>query len=658
MTNEAGSPAARSWVFALRPAWMVLAHLAVFESARVGLYFAWPDDFGELGAAGLARALFAGLRFDLSIVALALAPALVALSLPWRFAAHPRWRDAWAWWGFAMLTLATAVLIGDACYFGLVHRHVGVEIASLGDDLDLVLGAAVGEYLPAILGALAVGALAAWAWRRAMRWDARRAGGVRPPLLAPLACGLLLLVAIRGNVSGKPIGVVNAFESGSLAEGYLTLNGPFSAWHSSRNSRPKALDYMPWPAAVANVQAQILAPGERTEHPRFPLQRTRPSRTHARPNVLVLLLEGWDSIAIDCIRREQGLAPLGLTPSFDALASEGVLFTRFYAAGQRSMDGWSAVLAGLPTLPGMPYIGRGMEQSRLAFLGQLAHADGYRTFFARGAKRGSFRGHAVAPLAGFDQYSAMEDILERWRVEPMTEWGAWDRDTFTETARLAREGDPPFLGFVFTLTTHPPFQIPDDEFARYPHDTAEHRYRNSLHYADRALGELIAQSKLDGWYDETLFVLVSDHTSGASSHDRSPESLHHVPCLLVGPGLVPRVDRRVTSQLDVLPTIVDYAGFTSPYAALGRSLLDPGERGALCIRGNVVLRIEEQGWVVHNTKRRLEALALAPGADLDAIEQRLLASLQVASRLLRRNEVYCPTPALRDGGLAGIMPAR
>ncbi|MCE9595945.1 MAG: LTA synthase family protein [Planctomycetes bacterium] len=658
MEPNVDSDPRRSWRFVARPAWIVLAHLAVYAAARVVLYLAWPGDFGELGLAGLRRAAVAGLRFDLSIVAIGLAPAIVALSLPWRFAASARWRDAWAWWGFASLLLGTALLIGDGCYVGLVHRHIGVELAALDEDLDLLIGMAVGEYLPAVLGIGAFGVVAFFLWRTLMRWDARRFGRALSPVWSPLVVALALLVAIRGNVSGKPIGVVDAFESGSVAEGYLTLNGPFSVWHSSRNARPKAVEYMPWKDAVASVRGAVLAPNEKAGDEELPIQRARAPRSGPRPNVMVVLLESWDALAVDAIRGRRGLPPLGLTPRFDALAKEGVLYPRFHAAGQRSMDGFSAVLCGFPTLPGMPYIGRGMEQSRLGFLGELFAREGWSTFFLQGSKRRSFRGNAIAALAGFDVYEGMEDVVEHQGKEPMADWGAWDDDAFAETARLARGAKSPFLGFVFTTSTHPPFQVPTAEFERFAPDEQLHRYWNSIAYADWSLGRFFDGAKRDGWFANTVFVLVADHTSGLSASDGTPASLHHIPCLVIAPGLAPAIDERITSQLDVLPTLVDLAGIARPYAAFGRSLLEPGERGAWCIRGNLVLRVEESGWVLHNTKARLEAKASTAATDLDAIERRLLAFVQVATLALRRNQVYRPEAAMAPSVPVSTMPVR
>jgi hypothetical protein len=67
--------------------------------------------------------------------------------------------------------------------------------------------------------------------------------------------------------------------------------------------------------------------------------------------------------------------------------------------------------------------------------------------------------------------------------------------------------------------------------------------------------------------------------------------------------------------------------------------------------------LEERGWVVHNTKRRLEAHA-ASDADANEIEARLLAFLQVATLLLRKNQVYRPDAALTPAAGAASMPGR
>ena len=96
-------------------------------------------------------------------------------------------------------------------------------------------------------------------------------------------------------------------------------------------------------------------------------------------------------------------------------------------------------------------------------------------------------------------------------------------------------------------------------------------------------------------------------------------------------------EARVASQLDVIPTIADLAGWSQAQAALGTSLFaDPAPgRGALCVQGNLVLRVEEGGLVLHSLAGRV----LASGESTDAIERRLLSVTQAAYTLLRTNRI-------------------
>ncbi|HUR27131.1 MAG TPA: LTA synthase family protein, partial [Planctomycetota bacterium] len=508
----------------------------------------------------------------------------------------------------------------------------------------LMLSIVRDSYAPALCGMLVALALLGVAWRRAMRWDERPV-----PLRAPAwnVCVLapVMLLAVRGNASGKPIGVVDAFTAGSVAAGYLALNGPFSIAHSVLDSDKVPAEFMPWDAAVRNVQAQVFSDGELALDPEYPLLRARPARptrSESRPNVVVLLLESWDGDVVDVLRAERGLAPLGVTPNFDALSREGVLFTNCYAAGQRSTHGLLAVLSGIPTLPGMPYLGHGVEQSRLSYLGRMALAEGYSTYFLQGSKERSFRIDAIARLAGFQHYLGRDAIVAATGNEAMADWGAWDADLLSTAHELFSEARQPFLGFAFTTSTHLPFQTPAGHASPYPDDSPRHAYWNSVHYADSALGDFFARARDAGYFANTIFVLVSDHRSGIDLGGKPAPELHHIPCLVLAPGLAPRVERGIASQLDVLPSIVDLASWTEPYAALGHSLFDASGssgRGALCVRNDVVVRIEDEGWLTHDLSRRLDARALDGKADLGAVQERLLAADQVIATTLRTNRV-------------------
>jgi phosphoglycerol transferase MdoB-like AlkP superfamily enzyme len=305
------------------------------------------------------------------------------------------------------------------------------------------------------------------------------------------------------------------------------------------------------------------------------------------------------------------------------------------------MDGMSAILCGFPTLPGTSYLGRGLEQSSLSALGLLARGQGYTTWFIQSSERDSFRCDAIAPRLGFEHYLGAEDIPAEAPAAPrgVLRGACWDHEMFAEAARKLALSKGPSLAFLYTNTTHPPFLWPEDRWKKRRGDGLEDRYLNSLGYADWALGRFFESAKAAGWFSRTIFLITADHLGGpgAGVTTGDPATRHHIPCLILAPGLQPGVDRRIGSQLDVVPTIVDLAGWTTPQAALGTSLTAdpvPG-RGALCIEGNQILRVEEGGFVVHDLSGRVSSR----GDAADEIERRLLSVVQVAYTLLKTNRI-------------------
>jgi hypothetical protein len=126
-------------------------------------------------------------------------------------------------------------------------------------------------------------------------------------------------------------------------------------------------------------------------------------------------------------------------------------------------------------------------------------------------------------------------------------------------------------------------------------------------------------------------------------------SLHHTPLLILAPGLKPGVVTQVGGQVDVIPTIAQLAGWRATQASLGHSLLDPNPNrvhGTLCVRGDIIERIEDNGWLAHDLRERVGTSKGLAETDAQAMEQRLLAMYQVAHTLLLRNGIVPPDRAI------------
>ena len=623
---------------------LFLVCLIPFTIARALIYATNHSDFMALSAGQVISAFVVGLRFDASILALTISLPLLLMLFPFGFCHRRLWQGICGWAIYIMLVVLVFMMIADTVYFSLVHRHAGPEVSALGGDISTIINMAVEDF-PLALTAFAVAAVV----------------GVRlwRPLLTPVPAppakswlrfvNLLVLLFVfaligRGGWQYKPVSVSDAFFIDSAAAGYLALNGPFSIAHALEAETPVVKDFMPTTEATRITQDWLRSEGDQFKEPEFPLYRASAGIPAAqRPNIVVLLLESWDASNVDAMRAAAGKPTRGVTPNFDALARAGRLYTNFYAVGQRSIEGITGIVSGIPITPGMPQMGAGLEQNRLSFLGEQAKAQGYSTIFLQSSKRGSFHVDAIASRAGFETYLGAEDIPELHTDKIYdTGWGTWDHNTFQAAHQLFSKAQKPFLGFIFTSSTHTPYAIPTERWRKFPADEGLDMFLNTLYYADWALGEFIEAAKQAGYYDNTIFVLTGDHVSHYVEGSEQLPNRYRVPLLLVGPGISPGIDSRVGGHLDIIPTLIDAAGWHTKYAALGRSLLDddrPLARAAFSVRASVVDWIAPDGWLSHNLQQRLDTSpALAP-ARADDMEHHLTAAFQIFSRALIENRI-------------------
>jgi len=630
-----------------------LASMLPFTLMRLVLYLVYPGDFKSLGALQVLQAFIVGLRFDVSMVAMVIGlPLLLMLMLPFRWSHHVYWQRLWGWFIFITLLLMIFMMATDTIYFGVVHRHMGAEIGTITSDIPSIAMLAISQYSGALfLFGLTVVA-GAFFWRFLTHHIPVAPHRIWLRLISILVGLLLLSVLGRGGISGKPISVGEAFFSNSLPQGYLALNGAFAIARAVNDSATPPKVFMPQAKAIQLTHDFLAGKGTPFYKRDYPLyqQARSVSQPSSRPNVVVIMLESWGAIHIDAMRKQMNLPSLGVTPNFDSLAQQGRLYTHFYANGQRSIQGAAAVLAGIPTMPGMPFLGEGLEQNRLSFLGDLAQAQGYQTIFLQSSDRGSLRFDAIAARAGFSTYLGNQDIPElHEHKKAASTWGTWDHNTLQEASKRFAAAHKPFLGYIFTSTTHIPWLIPDDRWKKYTGGKDLDKALNAIYYADWALGEFIASAKKAGYYDNTIFVLLADHTSEFVENIENVPNLFHIPLLIVGPGIKSGIDERIGSQFDITPTIMDIAGWSADYAGLGRSLMDNtrlDQRAALCVRDNAISWITPKGWLSHDLTRRVGNSKGLPDKDLDAMEKNLLAVYQASSRLELDNHIAPPNQAI------------
>ena len=109
----------------------------------------------------------------------------------------------------------------------------------------------------------------------------------------------------------------------------------------------------------------------------------------------------------------------------------------------------------------------------------------------------------------------------------------------------------------------------------------EARYRANLRYVDAGVGALLDRLQLEGWYDESVIVLMADHGDAFFKHGRFGhnqtlyDDMIRIPFVIKFPrrdGIAPRRLDNPVETIDLLPTLFDYLGLPIPEHLEGDSL--------------------------------------------------------------------------------------
>ncbi|MDH5257445.1 MAG: sulfatase-like hydrolase/transferase [Gammaproteobacteria bacterium] len=638
----------------LRVLYIFIVALIPFTIARIALHQIYNDDFQSLTFFQTLGAFIHGLRFDAAIIITYIGFPLIFLLLPFQWAKNHIWQQIWSWIIFFLILLFVFTLTVDLIYYEFVHRHAGPEIQLILGDVPLMLDIALTEHLFALILFVIISSIAAKIWHFSFQFPlAEDTKTLKNSFIVGFIFVSLIVVG-RGGLQHKPIRISDAFASGSTPAAYLTINGTLAITQSLRGTKPAESKSINDEDARRITREFVKGKNESFVDQNFPLMRRASNekvsnktsentneRTNDKPNIVVLLIESFDAIHFDAIRTKQGLTPYNATPNLDKLAENGILYTNFYAAGQRSVDGLAATLASVPTLPGFPYIGQGMEQNRLGFLGNFAKSQGYSTTFLQSSSRGSFHIDSIAAQAGFESYYGAEDIPPAHRnIKVNSNWGVWDHDTLQFAHQKFDEAKQPFLGFVFTSTTHTPWRIPSDKWKLRPSNSKRDDFLNTLYYLDWAIGQFMEKAKASDYYKNTIFIITGDHISHFAIDVNNPITQFHIPLIITGPGISNKIDTQVGNQMDIIPTIIDMANWNVSHSSLGRSLLnDRPDHFSFSVNGSLLSYIDNKNSLSINNQQK-QNVSINAQSEEEIAKLRLTALQQTIFDSLVNNRLF------------------
>lgn len=296
----------------------------------------------------------------------------------------------------------------------------------------------------------------------------------------------------------------------------------------------------------------------------LPAQTAAPAQPADRPNILVAIADDWSwphaGVYGDKVIK---------TPTFDRLASDGVLFSRAFCATASCM----ASRAGLLTGQAIHRLEEGGNlwstlPKKFDVYPDLLEAAGYTVgFTGKGCAPGNVRAGGRKRNAAGPPFKNFEEFLKDVPAgKPFCFWfGSHDPH------RPYKEGSGRESGMKIEDVVVPPF-LPDTPEVRS--DILDYYF--AVQRFDRDLGNVIKSLEASGRLDNTLIVVTSDNgmpfpRGKSTTYDAGM----HMPLAVCWRGKIKggRTAGDLVSFTDFAPTFLEAAGLKVPAAMTGRSLL-------------------------------------------------------------------------------------
>ncbi len=338
-----------------------------------------------------------------------------------------------------------------------------------------------------------------------------------------------------------------------------------------------------------------------------------------KPNILFIMTDQQHDRMMSCTGN-QWLK----TPHLDGLAAEGVRFEKAYATNPVCVPSRMSMATGM--MPGRFGAGdnkTGMRAKLAAHIdensmGKIMKRAGYDTFY--GGKV-HMCGQLKPVDAGYDTYFKNErellpgaclEFIRQKRDNPFFAVASFInphdicfahraslgrgsvKDLYNEAMALPldelpllpdnygiQEGEPSAIQSSLSRQATTPTLTMREEYDEKAWRINRYIYNRLTERVDGEIGQILDGLKKAGLEENTLIIFTSDHGNMDASHRLASKSFPYeesvgVPFIMKYKGAIPSgqldSEHLVSTGLDILPTLCDYAGVETPQHLIGKSL--------------------------------------------------------------------------------------
>ncbi len=608
---------------------------------RLSILYFYNDVFSSLNNIDIIRSFLYGIRFDVSIISLLYMPFFLLFMLPFK---SKKWNDSIIFIILFLFLLQIIVLISDFIYFPEAKRHIADELCNIWNDRMFIVEYVIDKYLLFTIFLFVLFCyLCFFVIKTFNKCSNFKKTSLKKNVFVFVMTFCVLFLMFRGKITDKPLNIRDIYKiSNGISQATLSLNPVFTSVHTLRKKQSSFENKYNSDKAFENARKLLLSDEEIFTDKKYPLVRQiLNDRKENKYNVFIILLESWVPKYIDGYS-DNGFA---VTPNMDKIISESVVFTNAYATGVRSIYGISASFAGVSLVPGLPHFAYGLELNNVFSVSDIFDRNSYYTAFMQSSKRESYQLCNIAKnIFHVEETFGKEDMPNLMSYEDKHHFG-YDYDLLMFAADKAAQqikNKRNFFIFAFTGTTHTPFNRTVAQFDKYPRTTDENKYLNTLYYSDYSIGKLIEQSKNEGWFDDTIFIFMADHSLNTINKKDDLKEKFNIPLIIYAPKILKnkKIDY-VVSQMDIIPTVCHLLNVKKPFVSLGKNALDDKtEHFAFITEGTNLAVIYDGYYMKHNRNKVLETNTKANSQEYKKLEDTILSLDKATTESFKHNIWY------------------
>ena len=369
--------------------------------------------------------------------------------------------------------------------------------------------------------------------------------------ILPLLLGTLIFIILaRGGFQLKPIKPINAGEISNSKNTSLILNTPFTILHSLDENKLISYSYFD----------------------KFELDSIYKT-THIfdnkdnKPNIIILIMESYSKEYIGFYNKGNGS-----TPFLDSLMHHSLVFTNAYANGLKSIEALPAITASIPSLMDDPFITSNYAQNSFESIASLLNKQDYNTSFYHGGYKGTMGFYSFCKKARFSDYFGLEEYDNINDFDKS--WGIYDKPFFQYFAENVNIKGEPFFSTFFSLSSHPPYTLPND-YLKEIDEESRIGIRETILYSDFSMKNFFNNVKNKKWFNNTIFIITADHTSAENFNIKYNNKIgrYTIPLIIyAADSSFKGINSNVVQQIDIMPTVLDIIGYNKPFFSFGKSM--------------------------------------------------------------------------------------